>query len=376
MNGQKKRLRIAFIGARGIGAPYSGIETYYEEVGSRLAAAGHEVAVYCRRHFTPAGADPLGMHPVFTACARSKHGETFTHTMTATWDVALRGADIVQYHALGPALFSALPRLRGARTVASIRGLDWKREKWGLVARSFLQLCERTSYRFPNATSVVSRTLREYYREQYGADVAYIPNGVRFEETPPVQELASLGLSGGDFVLFLGRISPEKGCDTLIDAYRRVEGRTKLVLAGHSSYTDGYIEALRRTAPPGVIFPGQVTGRLRAELLGHCAAFVLPSSIEGLSVALLEAMAFGRCVVTTDIPENTELVDGIGLTAPVGDVDGLAAALKAALDDPADAALRGRRAQELVRSEYSWDEVARRTEALYYRTLDGEPAAG
>jgi glycosyltransferase involved in cell wall biosynthesis len=186
-----------------------------------------------------------------------------------------------------------------------------------------------------------------------------------------VQELGRLGLAGGDFVLFLGRISPEKGCEVLIDAYRSVAGRTKLVIAGHSSYTDGYIEKLRASAPPGAIFPGRVTGRLRAELLGHCSAFVLPSTIEGLSVALLEAMSFGRCVVTTDIPENLELVDGIGLTVPVGDAGALARALGTVLDDPRAAESRGRRAQELVRSEYSWDEVARRTEALYYRTLDG-----
>src|SRR5262245_51209946 len=120
-------LRIAFLGARGVGSGYSGIETYYEEVGSRLVARGHQVLAYCRRHATPPGTDFHGIEPVFIPCIRSKHAETFSHTLLSTFDVLLRDFDIVQFHALGPALFSALPRIRRAKTVASIRGLDWQR---------------------------------------------------------------------------------------------------------------------------------------------------------------------------------------------------------------------------------------------------------
>lgn len=366
-------LRIGFIGARGIGASYSGIETYYEEVGSRLASFGHEVTVYCRPHFTPRDCDRRGMRVVFRPCLRSKHGETVSHTLLSTADAMRERFDIVQFHALGPALFAGLPRLRGIRTVASIRGLDWQREKWGRVARTFLRFCEHMSYRLPTAVSVVSRTLERHYAEAHGARVRYIPNGVTLQPTPPPGEIRALGLEPRRFVLFMGRISPEKGVETLIDAFLRLRcqpGTIKLVIAGGSSYTEGYMEWLRGRAPENVVFPGRVGGRLRAELYGHAAAFVLPSTIEGLSVALLEAMSFGACVVTSDIPENREVVEGVGLTVPCGRPDALAEALERVLRDPESAAAMGRRARARVEAEYTWDAVARATEAFYFELLD------
>jgi glycosyltransferase involved in cell wall biosynthesis len=363
------RLRIAFLGGRGIGSAYSGIETYYEEVGSRLVSYGHEVLAYCRRHATPEGTDFRGVTPIFRPCLRTKHTETFTHTLTSTADVLFRRADIVQYHALGPALFSAIPRMTRARTIASIRGLDWQREKWGAFATRFLQFCETQSYRLPHAVSVVSRTLQEHYRERYGVEATFIPNGVTLEASPPAQEIRSLGLSGEDYFLFMGRLSPEKGLDVLIEAYRPLAARARLVIAGGDSYTDGFRQQLRQSAPSGVIFPGRVGGRLRAELYAHSLAFVLPSTIEGLSVALLEAMGHGACAITSDIPNNRELVEGVGRYVPTGDVAALRAALQGVLEHPQDARELGRRARARVETEYTWDQVARRTEEFYYSLL-------
>jgi glycosyltransferase involved in cell wall biosynthesis len=365
----RDKLSVAFIGGRGIGRPYSGIETYYEQVGSRLAAFGHEVLVYCRTHFTPRDVDPRGMRVVLQPCVRTKHGESLSHTLLCTADVMRRSVDIVQFHALGPSLFAAIPRLHNVCTVASIRGLDWRREKWAAFAKGFLRFCEDMSCRLPHAVSVVSRSLQAYYRGQHAKDVTYIPNGVSLEPAPPVHEIRALGLAGGDYLLFMGRISPEKGCDVLIEAFRRLGRKVKLVIAGHSSYTDAYVERLRGAAPPGVIFPGPVTGRLRAELYGHAAAFVLPSTIEGLSVALLEAMSFGLCAVTSDIPENREVIDGVGWTAPPGDADGLASILRRVVDQPGEAGELGRLARKRIEAEYTWDQVARRTEAFYYEVL-------
>jgi glycosyltransferase involved in cell wall biosynthesis len=364
-----RRLRIAFIGARGIGSAYSGIETYYEEVGSRLVALGHEVLAYCRRHATPAGTDFRGVTPVFRPCVRSKHGETFSHTLVSTLDVLFRRADIVQFHALGPSLFSAIPRATRAKTVASIRGLDWQREKWGAVATRFLQFCEAQSYRLPDAVSVVSRTLADHYRERYGVDVTFIPNGVTLEPSPEPREIHALGLAGKDYFLFMGRLSPEKGLDTLIEAYRPLAGRAALVLAGGDSYTDAFQASLRASAPEGVIFPGRVGGRLRAELYANALAFLLPSTIEGLSVALLEAMGHGAFPITSDIPNNRELADGIGLCVPTGDARALRDALAWVLAHRDEAEERGRQARALVERDYTWDQVARRTEEFYYSVL-------
>ena len=371
----RRALRIAFVGGRGIGSAYSGIETYYEEVGARLASYGHEVLAYCRRHATPDGTDFRGVTPIFRPCVRTKHGETLTHTLTSTLDVLFRRADVVQFHALGPALFSAIPRVGGAKTIASIRGLDWQREKWGTFATRFLRFCEAQSHRLPDAVSVVSRTLQRHYRDLYGAEATFIPNGVTLEPSPAALEIRSLGLTGRDYFLFMGRISPEKGLEVLTEAYRPLAGKAKLVIAGGDSYSDAYRKRLRETAPPGVIFPGRVGGRLRAELYAHALAFVLPSTIEGLSVALLEAMGFGTCAVTSDIPNNRELVDSVGWCVPTGDVAALRAALRRVLENPQEAEELGRRARARVQAEYTWDQVARRTEEFYYSVVGAGPSA-
>jgi len=362
-------LRIAFIGGRGIGSVYSGIETIYEEVGSRLVTYGHEVLAYSRRHTTAAGADFRGVIPIFRPCIRTKHAETYSHTLISTFDVLFRRVDIIQFHALGPSLFAWIPRLCGRRTINTIHGLDWQREKWGVFATSFLQFCERMSYRVPNATVVVSRTLQKHYRDRYGVEVHHIPNGVTLEPSPPPREIHALGLRGRDYFLFMGRISPEKGLDSLIEAYRQVAGRAKLVIAGGSSYTDSYAQSLRQGSPEGVIFPGWVGGRLRAELYANAAAFILPSTIEGQSIALLEAMSHSACVISSEIPENRELVDGVGFTVGAREVEGLASLLVRVLDNPDEAQELGQRARARVEAEYTWDEVSRRTEAFYYSVL-------
>jgi glycosyltransferase involved in cell wall biosynthesis len=226
----------------------------------------------------------------------------------------------------------------------------------------------------PDAVSVVSRTLQRHYLDHHGVSATYIPNGVNPASTPAPQpsEIRKLGLLGRDYFLFVGRLSPEKGCDVLIDAYRGLAGRAKLAIAGGSSYSDAYVKRLRASTPPGVLFLGPVRGRLLSELYAHAAAFVLPSTIEGLSVSLLEAMAHGCCVIASNIPENLELAGDAGWTVPPKDVAALGAALSRVLEQPAEAARLGNLARRRVEAEYTWDRTARRTEALFYELL-GRP---
>ncbi len=127
----RKALRVAFIGGRGVISKYSGIETYYEEVGRRLAEKGHQVTIYCRNYFTPPQREPYhGMRLVRLSTIRSKHLETVVHTLLSTAHALTQRYDIVHYHALGPALFSCVPRILGAKTVVTVQGLDWQRKKW------------------------------------------------------------------------------------------------------------------------------------------------------------------------------------------------------------------------------------------------------
>ena len=242
--GKHRKIRVAFIGGRGVISKYSGIETYYEEVGARLVELGNEVTVYCRSYFTPAQNEYKGMKLVRLPTIRSKHLETFVHTLLGTIHVMTQPCDVVHYHALGPALFSFLPRLVGKKTVVTVQGLDWQRKKWGRVASAVLRLGEHASVKLPNGTMVVSQTLRQYYRQTHGTEPSYMPNGGLVRERRTARKLAEWGLESEQYVLFLGRLSPEKGCHFLIDAFEQL-GADLSVKTG----AGGRIQLLRRLQP-------------------------------------------------------------------------------------------------------------------------------
>lgn len=366
-------MKVAFLGARGVVGTYSGIETYYEEVGSRLAARGHQVTAYCRTYFTPPIAEHRGVRIRRLPCWRSKHGETLSHSLLGTFDALLRPFDIVQYHAIGSAPLALLPRLFGKKTVVSVRGLDWQRAKWGRVARSALQFGEWAAVVCPTATCVVSRNLQEHYQRAHGKAVHCIPNAVVPAVQAPLSALLrDRGLRGGDYLLYAGRISPEKGVDHLLQALRPLApllaGR-KLVVAGGGSYTDGYEAEVRALGWDDVLFLGRVDRAAMAELYSHCLAFILPSAMEGLSVALLEAVSYGLCIVTSDIPENREVVGDSALLFPYGDVEALRAQLRRVLMDDAFVAECRAATRRRAAEQPGWDEVAAATEAFYLQVL-------
>jgi glycosyltransferase involved in cell wall biosynthesis len=366
-----RKLKIAFIGARGVVGTYSGIETYYEEVGSRLAERGHEVTAYCRPRFTPDVPEHRGIKVRRVPALYGKHTETITHSVLSTLDSLRRDFDIIQYHAIGSAPLAVLPRLFGRKTVVSVRGLDWQRAKWGSHARLALKLGEWASVRSPSATVVVSETLKRHYSARHDREPHVIPNAVVPGTPRDPAEIARYGLDRDGYLLFAGRISPEKGVHTLLEALRPLPREKKLVIAGGGSYSDDYVARIRREAWNDVVFLGQVDHEAMEALYSNCYAFVLPSAMEGLSIALLEALGHGSCILCTGIPENLEVVGEAGLTFPTDDVAALRALLTRILASPELVEHYRKLARERARAMPGWDEVAHRTEELYYRMLDG-----
>ncbi len=369
----RQSVRVAFIGGRGLVSKYSGIESYYEQVGHELARLGHEVTVYCRTYFTPPTNTHNGMRVRRVPTIRSKHLETFIHSLLSTLHAMSSDCDIVHYHCLGPALFSFLPRLVGKKTVVTVQGLDWQRAKWGPIAAQILRWGEAAAVTLPNATMVVSQTLRRHFRDHHGRETIYIPNGAATVPPRLFPQLAQWGLLRDNYVLFLGRFSPEKNCHLLIDAFEKVNTEMKLVLAGGSSHSDYYVETLRRHESDRIRFLPWVSGSDLEDLLSNAALFVLPSELEGLSLALLDAMAAGICVLTSDIPENRELVDGAGFTFDLGNSADLQRMLDILVHNPGMRRQAGDRERVRVRGQYQWSDVARSIEGTYLRVL-GWPA--
>jgi len=363
------RLRIAFIGGRGVISKYSGIESYYEEVGKRLSEMGHEVTVYCRTHFTPALAEYNGMRLVRLPTIRSKHLETVVHTLLSTAHVLTRRYDVVHYHALGPALFSFIPRFRGTKTVVTVQGLDWQRKKWGGIASAVLRLGERASVAFPDETMVVSQTLQKHYREIHGIEPFYMPNGGVLRDRVEPDKILAWGLEPERYILFMGRFSQEKGWHLLVGAFEQMQGNVKLVMAGGASYCDDYTFELRTHASERIRMLGWVSGDVLDELLTNAMIFVLPSDMEGLSLALLDAMGAGLCVLTSDVPENREVVEGAGFTFRSGNVEDLRDRLRFLIANPAVRHAAGRAARTRIEEQYQWQKIAGEIERVYFAAL-------
>ena len=324
------------IGLRGIPATYGGVERAVEELAAHLVGRGHDVTVYARSGYSaPNMREHRGIKIVRLPQINTKHAEAASHTALAvTHALGSRRFDVIHLHATGPGATSPLVRLARMPVVVTVQGLDWRREKWGRGARAVLRLAAVLAARAPHRTIVVSRELERHFREQHGTSTVYIPNGVQIEQDsgePPLPDLRA-----DDFVLFLGRLVPEKHVHTLIRAYRRVRGDMPLVIAGPDSHSPDYVDELRTLAAgdPRVRLIGPQYGRRKTWLMRNALAFVQPSSIEGLPIALLEALAVGRFPIVTAIPENVEPVTvggrTMGITVEVGDEPALARAIEAA----------------------------------------------
>ena len=359
------------IGQKGYPPVHGGIEKHVAELAARLPGLGVEVDIFSRPHYSDhdGPADLPGVRVRRVASIPTKHLDAISHTILATGRVLAGGYDIIHYHALGPGLLAGVPRWLGRkRTVVTVHGLDWQRAKWGPVARTVLKLGEAGAVHLPDATIVVSRALREHFLDRHRQPTTYIPNGI----APPIyrqpEAIRTRGITG-PFVLFVGRLVPEKGCHLLLEAWSRLpqalRGTHQLVVAGDAGFTPGYVQRLRAQAPAGVVFLGYVHGPILEELYTNAELVVLPSTLEGLSITLLEGMSYARCCVVSDIPPNVEAAGGHAVLFASGDADALRAELVALLGDPARCAALGQAAQIHAIEQYSWERVASETAALY-----------
>jgi len=363
------------IGLKGVPFP-AGIENFTEQVGWRLAARGHEVTVYVRP-YVEVGHSFRGMRIRRLPSINTKHLDALTHTALASLAVLFEDVDVVHYHALGPSVFSAIPRLARKKTVAHVHGLDWQRAKWSPFASGCLRAAESAAMHFPHKTIAISQTLQAYLQSKYRREVAYVPTGVEQYDYREPLEITRLGLEREDYILFLSRLVPEKGCHDLIEAFQGLDTSKRLVIAGSGTHTSGYEASLHQAAAAGggrILFTGTVTGRLLEELFSNAYAYVLPSAVEGLPHTVLQALSFGRCALTSDIEPNVEALGGCGLTFKAGDSGDLRQRLQFLLDHPEFVSACREPAQARARDVYSWDAVVSRLESIYADCL-GTPLA-
>lgn len=310
-------MKIAMIGQKGIPANGGGIEKHVEEMAVRLVEQGHDVTVYCRNTYVEKGLEEYkGVKLKTIKTIDSKSLDAIVYTFKATIHSLIEGYEIYHYHALGPASLSFIPKIFRKKVVVTVHGLDWQREKWGRFAKAYLKFGEFITGHFADKIISVSKNLKEYFIEKYKRseeNVVFISNGVNIQCNIEPNEIKKFGLNRDEYILFLARLVPEKGAHYLIEAYNKLHINKKLVIAGGSSFSDGYVEKLKKQGEnnKNIIFTGNVSGGLLSELYCNCFLYVLPSDIEGMPLTLLEALSYGRKVLVSDIKENVQVIENI-----------------------------------------------------------------
>ena len=373
---RNKQLNIVMLGHKRIPSREGGVEIVVEELATRMAAAGHKVTCLNRagRHVSGREFDEKARKEyrgvlIKTVPALDKKGlAAMTASVTGAIAAAFSRCDVVHFHAEGPCAMLWLPKLFGKRCIATIHGLDHQRAKWGRFARSYIMLGEKCAVRFADEIIVLSRSVQQYFRDTYGRETVFIPNGISRPEHREAAEITErFGLNRDEYILYLGRLVPEKGIAYLIDAFKNVNTNKKLVIAGGSSDTDEFAASLKDQAAGDrrILFTGFVQGTVLEELYSNACLYVLPSDLEGMPLSLLEAMSYGNCCVVSDIPECSEVVEDHGCTFPRGDSAALAQVLQNLADSPETVDAYRSRACDFICGKYNWDRIVHQTLELY-----------
>jgi glycosyltransferase involved in cell wall biosynthesis len=369
-------MKIAVIGSKGLPPKQGGIEHYCAEVYPRIVAQGHSVDLFARSSYTDRSwfdsSDYKGVRVINLPSLPLRGVDAFL--TSALGAIAASGTqyDVIHFHALGPSLFTSLSRIVStAKVVVTCQGLDWQRAKWGTFSTSLIQMGEKAAVRFADEISVVSEELRSYFLKTYGRETVYIPNApASFPESDPNFSYGKkLGLDQERYILYVGRLVPEKRPDLLIEAFNTLKpAEWKLVFAGGVSDTKSFTANLleKGARERDVVFAGELWGARLAEIVRGAGLFVLPSDLEGLPLAMLEAMQEGVPVVGSNIPPHQQLIGrDRGMLFEAGNLDSCIRTLDWAIRHPEARATMAKNAQRYVQLNYSWTRITEETLSLY-----------
>jgi len=369
----EKKLNIAMLGHKHVLSREGGIEIVVNELATRMAARGHQVTCYDRNTHHVAGDTPLDSRrdvagvkivPVWTI--EKKGLAAMTSSLSAAWKATWGKYDVVHIHAEGPAAMSWLPKIRGKRVIVTVHGLDWARAKWGGFATKYIKWGEKQAVKHADEIIVLSRGVQEYFSSTYGRKTVFVPNGVNRPEIREADEIKKLwNLEKDSYVLFLGRIVPEKGLRYLVEAWKGIKTDKKLVIAGGSSDTEAFMNELKQMSPENVIFTGFRQGQVLEELYSNAYVYVLPSDLEGMPLSLLEAMSYGNCCLVSDIDECAEVVEDKAAEFKHSDVGELKNTLQQLLDHPEIVEKYKAMAADFICQKYDWDDVVEKTLEIY-----------
>lgn len=367
---KKIYMKIAMIGQKKVPSREGGIEIVVGELAARMVKKGHQVDAYNRweagskkTFFT--GKEYRGIRLLKIPTLKKSFFNAFLYSFFATVRAVWGRYDVLHYHAEGSCAMMWIPKILGIPTVATIHGLDWKRAKWGGFASWYLHLAEKAAVRFADEIIVVSRDMQKYFKEIYGRNTHFINNGITVKSSDEPELLEKYGLTENEYILYLGRIVPEKGIHYLIDAYKKISTAKKLVICGSIASQDKYVEEICKMASEDerIVIMGFVEGQLLEELYSNCSVYVLPSDIEGMAISLLEALSYGAKCLVSDIPENKAVTGAYAAYFQKGNVENLRKQLELILEEKIHFDIDGE--IMYLKEHYGWPKVVEETLKIY-----------
>lgn len=367
------KLNIAMLGQKRVPSREGGIEVVVEKLSTRMVKLGHSVTCLNRRGKSINGVktekvsefDGVKVKEVFTIDYKGLAATV--SSFFACLHSCFGDFDVVHIHAEGPAFFSFLPKWFGKKVVVTVHGLDWDRSKWNHFAKWYIKQGEKNAVKYADEIIVLSQGIKQYFLDEYNRETRFIPNGVDRYEKVEAQEIKKWGLEKDSYVLYVGRIVPEKGEHYLVEAFRNIKTDKKLVIAGETSDTIRYGRELKAKCEGDdrIIFTGFVQGQALQELYSNAYIYCLPSDLEGMPLSLLEAMSYGNCCVVSDIDECKEVVQDKGVVFSKGNVNELKNKLEWLLKDKEAVEKYKSEAADFICSKYNWDDTVEQTLMVY-----------
>ena len=370
-------LKVAMIGHKRIPSREGGVEIVVEELSTRMVKKGMEVTCYNRKGKHALDKSQKVNHIKEYKGVKLKSVLTIDVKGLAAMTSSFFGAikilfsknNIVHFHAEGPcAMIPIIKFFSKKKIIVTIHGLDWQRAKWGGFATKYIKFGEKMTAKYADEIIVLSENVKKYFKDTYNRETNFIPNGVNKPEIKDANIIKDkINLAKDSYILFLGRLVPEKGIHYLIEAYNKINTDKKLVIAGGSSDTDTYFNELKEKAKDNknIIFTGFVQGEELEELYSNAYIYVLPSDLEGMPLSLLEAMSYKNCCLTSDIPECKTVMDNNGVTFKKSDVNDLKEKLQYLVDNVDKVNKYKSEAQDYILKKYNWDDVVDKTIELY-----------
>ena len=378
MKKHDETLRIAMLGHKRLSRE-GGVEMVVTELSTRMAKLGYDVTCYNRagKHILDKRQNIKKVNSykgvkVKEVLTIDKKGlAAITSAFFGSWKILFSNANVVHYHAEGPCIIIPIIKFfSNKKIVATVHGLDWQRSKWGKLARKCIKLGEKMAVKYADEIIVLSDNVKKYFKNTYDRETNFIPNGVSKPKIVKAKIITDrFGLKKDDYILFLGRIVPEKGVHYLIEAYNSIKTDKKLVIAGAASDTEEYYQNLIIKAKnnKSIIFTGFVQGRELEELYSNAYIYCLPSDLEGMPLSLLEAMSYGNCCLTSNISECSEVIQNMGVTFEKSNIKSLASVLQNLCSKNIEVKKYKKNAQDYILKKYSWDEIVKNTLELYKR---------